>query len=353
MLKRQRRFFLTGLPVALTLVLGGCGLFQPQEPPPDQPTTQGVYILCEGNFGASNASLWHLPADFDSVTANVYQQLTGDPLGDTGQSLLVDGDRLYIMVNASSTVEVLDLSGDTLRFVQSVDLLGAGPREMAVVGTRGYVTAWNVPGILVLDLSTLAVSDTIHLAALPEDILVHDGSLYVALPLKADWSIHDRVLRIDPASGAVVDSYTVGGGPQQLLVKGGQLFVSRQWLDESFSSFRGIAAVDLATDSVTVADWGSGSGVDIFTLSGKVYVATGTGVAPVKDDLGLNLTGILGGSLTTTYAAATDGAHIFIGSYADFSTPGEVAVYDSTGTLVTTVTVGLGPGSFAFVAGQP
>ena len=333
----------------LLLGLTGCGLFQPEDDPPVEQTTAGIYILCEGAFGAGNASLWRLSGDLDSTTAKVYQRLTEQPLGDTGQSLTVEGDRLYIVMNGSGTIEVLDLSGEAVIFVGSVDLPGASPRELAVLGGSGYVTAWGIPGVLVIDLATLAVTDTIHLAALPEDILAYDNHLYVALPLEPDYSLGHQVVEIDPGTRAVVDSFAVGSGPQQLLVRDGQLWVSRQWYDESFTAYRGIATVDLATGTVTSREWGPGAGSDIFLTGNTLYAAVTGGVVPVAADLSLEEPGFIAASLSTIYAAASDGTNIFIASYVDFSSPGEVVVYQPDGTKVKTVTVGIGPGSFGFV----
>lgn len=337
------------LGMVLLLSLTGCGLFESEEDDGGfRLSPEGTYILCEGVFGAFNASLWHLSSDLDTATANVYQRLTGEPLGDTGQSLTVDGNRLYIVVNGSGTVEVLDLSEDTLAFVGSVNLIGASPREMVVLGAKAYVTSWNIPGIVVFDPTTLAIVDTIFLTAKPEDILAHDNQLYVALALQPDFSANDQVVKIDPGSGTVVDTFALGSGPQQLLVRVGKLLVSRLWYSEDYTiSYRGLAAVDLTTGAVTSVDWGAGGGVDIFALDNTVYVATGTGVVPIRDDLSLDEAGLIEGSLPTVYAAASDGTRIFIASYSDFSTPGEVAVYQSDGTALTTITVGIGPGAFA------
>ncbi len=338
------------LTTVLLLGLTSCSLFQPKDDPPVAQTTAGIYILCEGAFGAGNASLWRLSSDLDSTTAKVYQQLTEQPLGDTGQSLTVAGDRLYIVMNGSGTIEVLDLSGEAVAFVGSVDLPGASPRELAVLGATGYVTAWGIPGVLIIDLATLAVTDTIHLAALPEDILAHNNYLYVAMPLGIDYSSRDQVVKIDPGTRAVVDSFVVGSGPQQLLVRDGQLWVSRQWYDESFTAYRGIATVNLGTGAVTSREWGPGAGSDLFLAGTTLYAAVTDGVVPVAADLSLDASGLVAASLSTIYAAGSDGTNIFIASYADFSTPGEVVVYQPDGTALATVTVGIGPGSFGFVS---
>lgn len=334
--------------LAATLFFGGCDFLASDEDDEPLSSTEGTYILNEGVFGSTTASLWHLPATLDSATANVYRNLTGEPLGDTGQSLHLDGGTLYIIMGSSNTIEVLDLTGAAPVFVTSIDLPGASPREMVTVGNIGYVTSWGAPGVLVLDLGTYAIIDTIPIAGKPEDIVALDDFLYVSVPFDDDFSTNNRVHQIDPATGEISFTYPLASGPTQLLAQDGYLYVSRQWFDSTFTSKRGIGRIDPMTSEFTWLSWGEESGVDIFAFLGTIYVALAGGVAPIGADLSLLADQTLPASLANTYSAATDGKRIYIGSYSDFSSPGEVAVYDSTGALLKVITVGIGPGSFAF-----
>lgn len=47
------------------------------------------------------------------------------------------------------------------------------------------------------------------------------------------------------------------------------------------------------------------------------------------------------------FLAATDGVHVIVGSYDDFSTPGEISVFEADGALVATLQLGIGPGAIA------
>ena len=89
---------------AALLSLSGCGLLVSEDDAPKGAGTKGLFILCEGAFGSTTASLWHVSNDFVSPSANVYENLTGNPLGDTGQSLYFDNQTLYVVMNGSSTI---------------------------------------------------------------------------------------------------------------------------------------------------------------------------------------------------------------------------------------------------------
>ncbi len=332
------------LNILMALATAACDVTEPDEQGAVPAATAGIYVLCEGVWGQGNASLWYSSTSFDSVSGNIVNALTGEDLGDTGQSLYQHDNILYIVLNASNKIVMLDLSGDTIAVAGSVDLPGASPREMVIVGDRAYVSAWNLAGLAVIDLITNSVDDTIPLGGLPEDVLASGSHLYVAMTMDEYWVADNKVLVVDVTTNTVTDTLIVGNGPNQLLLQNGQLYVARQWYDDTGSQ-RGITRVDLNSGMITIVDWGTGGGIDIFTIDGQLYSATGEGVVSVNPDLTIGAASYAG-SLPIAYSAGTDGSHILIGSISDYESPGEVAVYEIDGTLVETFNVGVNPGSF-------
>lgn len=305
----------------------------------------GSYILCEGNYGGGNASLWQVSPDADQITPGIYQDLTCLNLGDTGQSLHIAGERLYVVVNGSSTLEVFDLSGSNLKFVRRIDLAGAGPRELAVSGVTGYLSCWNLAGILILDLESGTVRDTIPVAGLPEDLLITDGYLYVAVPWEVNNDPNSQVLKFEIPSGALVETYEVGLGPQQLLLDRDMLFVGRQWYDSTWVPQQGLARIDLTTGEVLSRDTGGGGGsADLFKVQGDYYLATAAGVAQFDSELVLQTVGLIGAGLSNIYSAGTDGTNILIGN-ADYSGPGQLYIFTPAGVQLAIYQTGVIPGA--------
>ena len=68
-----------------------------------------VFVLCEGNFGHDNASLWKINLNDFLATGPVYQGLTGQLLGDVGQSIAIHDNKLYVVINNSHKVEIFNL----------------------------------------------------------------------------------------------------------------------------------------------------------------------------------------------------------------------------------------------------
>ena len=192
-----------------------------RDPDPVVPATTSVYVLSEGQFGAGDGAV----SAFDKTTKTLVVDAFGaanrdangvSKLGDVVQDMGVVGSRGYVCVNASNKVEVVSLpdfkSVATIRNIRQ-------PRYFATTSaTRGYVTSWRGPytnyqpgKVMVLDLTTNAVIDSITVGRNPEQLTVLNGSLYVPN------SLDNTVSVIDAATNKVTATVTVGDGPRTVV----------------------------------------------------------------------------------------------------------------------------------------
>ena len=117
--------------------------------------TMTTYTLCEGNFQTPNASLWSINST-GNLDGPIHWDENSNPLGDTGQSLTIHDNKLFIVMNNSHTIEVMNLAGGA-QYSTTINLPSASPRYMFAEGNQGYVTSWGLNAILVLDLNTMEV----------------------------------------------------------------------------------------------------------------------------------------------------------------------------------------------------
>ncbi|MEE8437185.1 MAG: hypothetical protein V3S22_02480, partial [Candidatus Neomarinimicrobiota bacterium] len=73
-----------------------------------------VFVLCEGNFGQSNASLWSLNPEMDEIQGPIYKNITGKSLGDIGQSMALRDNRLWVINNNTHSIEIFLLDQEIL-----------------------------------------------------------------------------------------------------------------------------------------------------------------------------------------------------------------------------------------------
>ena len=96
----------------LCLLLFSCG--KDNEPPVIIDTiSNGALVLCEGLFQQNNSQLSFVSFTNNQVENNFFLNRNNRQLGDTGNDLKRYGDKIYIVVNVSSTIEILDANSFT------------------------------------------------------------------------------------------------------------------------------------------------------------------------------------------------------------------------------------------------
>ncbi|MBC8214262.1 MAG: T9SS type A sorting domain-containing protein [Candidatus Marinimicrobia bacterium] len=304
---------------------------------------QTSYILCEGNYQGANASLWMVDG------ANNLIEGPNNPVGDTGQSMTVDGNRLYIINNGSSSIEIYDISEDgTLSHYQSVSTNFSGPREMTVLNEVGYITEWYSESIAVLDLETFEFFEPISVAGMPEDIVTDGTYLYTSIIQNSDWSAGNQVLTIDPSSNEIVNSYIVGDGPGQMLIHDNFIFVTNMYYDDIWNTYSGTSNINLETGEVLSVDHGLTFlyNADLAVVNNDIYRMWESGIQQLDDFLNFVDDSQIG-EYADVYSMAFFNDKIYFG-LSDYSAPDNVVVLDDNGTELANYEVGAIPGSFAF-----
>ncbi len=169
-----------------------------------------VYVVCEGNFGSGDASLYVYDPAGDSVFGDVYKGVNNQDLGDVFQSMTKVGQRFFLCVNNSDKVVVLNAGNLTIAGTIAVPK----PRYMlAVSTTRAYVTSEYSRNVYVVNPQTLEVTDTVQLPhENTEGICLYDDHIIVCA-----WdTASNKVYKVAIASGEVVQDMQVAGyAPQE------------------------------------------------------------------------------------------------------------------------------------------
>ncbi len=313
--------------------------------------TTRIFTLCEGNFGTPNANLWSINESDWQSEGPIYWDENSNPLGDVGQSMtIVNDEKLYIIMNNSHSIEILNLMGSDQTFSGSIHLPSAGPRYMVAneSGSTGYISCWNLSGIIVIDLLSDTITDTISVGGMPEMMVMHDGKIYTSIAMNSDWSTSDRVISVDVSTKAVIDSFIVVPGPAALLLKDESLFIASTYYDANWNTYAGNTKIDLSSGDIITYDAGitSDFGPDLLEINNQVYRIYNGGIAPLDDDLSLNPSEQIG-SFPGIYSAISNGNNLYFG-LTDYVAPDDLIVTDLSGLQLAQFNVGALPGSFGF-----
>ena len=333
---------------------------------------KGFYLLDEGNMGSSKASLDYFDYLSGTFRKNIYG--TANPqvpkgLGDVGNDVGVYGSKVYIVVNNSNKVEVLDLKTN-----KRINLIN--------IANCRYVT-------------------------------FHNGHTYVSAYLGKVGDPHapnGAVYEIDTASLQITRKVTIGRQPEEMAIVGEKMYVANSGGYSPPDYERTVSVIDLVTftelkridiainlDRVKADKYGDvyvTSRGDYYDIPSKLFaIDTKTDQVKKQFDFGVSILWINGDTAymysyefsyktdknTTTYTMLrvkdetvipgkfiTDGTEaqikvpygiavnpftkeVFVTDAKDYITPGTLYCFDPKGKKKWSVQTGDIPGHFAFV----
>lgn len=168
----------------------------------------GVFIVNEGSFGSGNGSISFLSADSNYFVKDLYTNVNGLPLGDVVQSMTIFDSKAYIVVNNSQKVEVVNIKDFTS--IGPIEGLSS-PRFFVGNGTKGYVSDWTSNKVHVTDLNSLAITKSIDCGQGPEEMAIAQGKLFVCN--SGGFTDDSTITVIDLATETVVKTIATPWNP--------------------------------------------------------------------------------------------------------------------------------------------
>ena len=315
----------------------------------------GYFVTNEGPFQNGTGTITFV-GDDGEVEQEVYSTVNGESLGNIVNSMYIDGDKGYIVVNNSSIIVVVNRN--TMEKLAVIEEDGiVQPRHFIVVDGTGYVSNWGDPFdptddfVAVVDLSTNQVVSTIPVGEGPERMLANSQGLFVAL--QGGFSQNNQVVLINPSSNQVTSTIEVGDVPNSLQDDGqGNLWV----LCGGKPSFTGsetsgkLYKVDLSNLSTSFQEFGLtdhpnllnfDAGQLYYQLNGQIFrMNPGAAELPTEEISGLD---------GFYYGMNVVNGEFYGTDAADFASEGSVKVFNvNSGALLNTIPTGIIPGSVVF-----
>jgi YVTN family beta-propeller protein len=236
--------------LALVLVCyTSCKKENEQQPPSSLFTGNGVFIINEGNFGHGNGSLSFYSYDSVKIYNDLFETANSRPLGDTPNSMLISGNKIYIVVNNSEKIEVVEK--ETLKSITTISGLNSPSEIAAVSGTKAYITSMYSDLVAILDMENDAITGYINIRRSSQSIVVHNNKAYIANEFSADWSSGNEIMVVNTATDRVIDSIEVAAEPQSMVVdKNNNIWVlcNGGWMRENNAE---LIAINSSTDEIT------------------------------------------------------------------------------------------------------
>lgn len=301
-----------------------------------------ILILSEGFYGDNSASLAHYDFDKQVLTKDYFTSVNQRGLGDTANDAIRYGAKIYVVVNSSSTVEVI--AANTGKSLKQIPMKTAGnqakqPRYAAAYGGKVYVTSHD-DTVTRIDTTTLSIDGSVQVGPDPEGICIANNNIYVANSGGMNFPNYDKTVSvIDLKSFTETKKIEVGLNPKRVYAdKEGDVYVY------SVGNYTTVPATfQKITPKDEVAAFDEVKNIMDFTLSGdKAFIyykdyATSETVVSVFDCLNDKLlTGklIADKSIAIPYSITVDpfSGDIYLTDAVEYvKILGNVYCYDKTG----------------------
>ena len=245
---------------------------------------KALLILNEGSMQANNATLARYDLQEEVIDKTYFNTVNKKGLGDVANDMIQYGSKIYIAVNMSGTIEVLDAAtGQSIRQIAMKTTGGQSkePRRLAANGGKVYVTSFD-DTVTRIDTVSLAVDGSVEVGMDPEGIAIKNNKIYVANSGGLNWANgYDNTLSvIDVTTFTEEKKIEVGTNPNAVQVDSqGDIYlsVSGNYGDKP-AAFRVIHAGGSTAETIA----GIGSPQKFVISNNRAYIISGAYQEPYR-----------------------------------------------------------------------
>lgn len=328
---------------------------------------RGVFICNEGNYTYGNASVSFYDVETDRIIEPLPLHHNGYlfPLGDVCQSMYLQGDKGFIVVNNSSKVYVIDIR--TNNYLGKIDQL-TSPRYIEFINEqKAYITDLYNPAITIIDPRDYTKIGMIPVGGGTEQTVRYKNRVFAC-----SWSYSNQIFMIDTDSDQKIGSLTVTLQPNSMVLDRN----NKIWVLSDGS--HGDSPMGQEIPALTRIDPETFTIESVFPFDEMECAPTKLTINGTKDRLYFlnsatsdNRDGVYSMSIDAEelpsmplisekpnelfYTVGVDPStgDIYVSDAIDYTQKGIIFRYDANGTLLKTFKAGIIPGSFCFRTEDP
>lgn len=213
----------------------------------------GAYVVNSGNmYSKIESSLTAIDYASSTATQNVFKTANGRTLGNTANDGIVYGNKIYLAVDQSNTIEVIDKkTKQSIKQIKTTELLGnaegAHPRHIIAGGGNVYFTTYG-GYVAAVDTTSFALQKKWQVGNYPEGLVFGNHTLYVA---NSNYGAGGGNISCINLSNDNVETKNIEGvnNPTGIYYAAGLLYVlDNQYYDASYNAYgeNALRAVDFA-----------------------------------------------------------------------------------------------------------
>jgi DNA-binding beta-propeller fold protein YncE len=334
--------------IVISLMIVSCQK-TPELPNSNYTIGGGVFVVNEGNFRSGNGSLSFYSYDSSKIYNDLFYSVNGRPLGDVPNSMAINGDKAYIIVNNSGKIEVMDQS--TLKSTATITGL-ISPRNISFINdNKAYVSSLYSDSVTIINLINNSISGYINIRRSSESIASTGNQAFIS-----NWTGGKEIMVINTIDDQVVDSIEVGIEPESMVFdRYGMLWVlcNGGWARLNYAE---LVEINTSTNYVekTLVFPTKEASPTCLKIDGLgttlYYLDNGVRQIDISSTEIPSITFIIQESGEYFYKIGINPLNndVFITDAVDFVKQGYLLLYDGTGKFISKLEAGIIPGSMCF-----
>jgi YVTN family beta-propeller protein len=327
---------------------------------PVLPPATAAYVLSEGTFsGEAKLGLYDLGSG--TFNGDYFNTQNGSALGQIGNHIIQYGGKIYIVMNLTGNVTVIDRNTGLL--ISRVNFVSSNPSRLPrfAIAADGkvFVSAQNGT-VNVIDTTSLNITSSITVGSNPEQMAVSGNKLFVTNSGGFNFPNYDSTVSvIDIPTLAETGKIKVGINPRRIAAdNSGNVYVV---VTGNYSTIvPKLVKLNAASETVSFSADSAVSTIDfydnkLFVTNDFAYTGLSSNVRVLNPDNFSNLSNSFitdGTDIETPYGLSIDpnNGDVYVTDAKDFTVSGAVYCFNSQGQLRFSFSVspGVSPNGLVF-----
>jgi hypothetical protein len=229
----------------------------------------GLYVMCEGTMGYNNATLDFFSLKDSVISKDVFSKVNNQGLGETANDMISVGNDVFVVVNGSASVMVVDKKTCKLKKMIKVvndANVNRQPRHIIYYNSAVYVSCFD-GNIVKISTDDYSIKEVLATGGRnPEGMAEMNGMLYVANSGGLSYPNYDNTVSvINLSSFSFVKKITVSSNPTIVKTYNNKIYVL------SFGDYSTIPVITRISENNEVVDSISKNITDFDFYEDKMY----------------------------------------------------------------------------------
>jgi YVTN family beta-propeller protein len=180
--------------------------------------SSGVFVVNEGPFGNGTGTITFHSGQ-DTIQDVFGRENSGKALGNIVQSMIKFGDKYFISINNGAKIQVVNAKD-----FKSIGEIGGinVPRYFVADQNKLYISNWgadfNSGAVYEINPETMTLSNPISIGGAPENMIIKNDKLYVAVSTSSAQNNSNKVVVIDTKTNLIINTIVVGDSPEAIIL---------------------------------------------------------------------------------------------------------------------------------------